>query len=203
MFTFSYFTIQMVDYLWPVYLRTNFPLNSQGIYWLGLIVVVPLLCSFGTQIVKLVLQSGQRLDREKKLSRLKTCFFFIAFGEAVPMLLLSSLAHTGRDSPVVFLLIICFCVFIAGSPNPVFESLVNYYIPDEHARERATIMSFSNMLAGLVVGLLAIPASGPSGEKTAIGWALPAALLLITTVIGYFVLKRQETRLPEGVLTKV
>lgn len=197
-FTFSSFVVEIIDYFWPVHLRANFSGGLQNIAWLGLIVVVPLLCSFGSYSVSLFVRNNDKEDRAAKLKRLKFCFFLSMVMQSIPVLLLSYSVQRGLNQFFIFLFVISFVQFVAGARHPSYESLINYYIPEEHSRERATIMSFANLFASLVIGLLAIPSSGPSGEKTALGWALPASLLLVSTVLGYFILKRNEKKLPKN-----
>ena len=70
--------------------------------------------------------------------------------------------------------------------------MINNYIPDSNSQERATIMSFASLFRNILIFMLAVPAGGTSGEKTVVGWALPASLLLITAIIGNFVLRNKK-----------
>ena len=116
---------------------------------------------------------------------------------AIPVLFLSFMTARGLDTFWLLVLAILPVQLAYGVIQPVFSTLINNYIPDTHAGERATVMSLASLVTGLLVVVIAIPTGGPSGEKSPIGWAIPAVILLVVTLVGNHFLKKAEKKSPE------
>lgn len=192
------FVVNIVDYLWPVYLRSRIPADLQTPYWIGLVVAILLVSAAGSHALTLWTRRWQKNNNTKThnvvLRRwlIGTCLF-----ASLPVLLLSYLTGQGLDNFWFFALAVLMVEFAYGVIAPCYETLINNYIPDNHAQERATIMSFGSLVRGLLIMFLVIPAGGASGGKTTVGWALPAFLLLAAALVGNFVLKRAQRKIPE------
>lgn len=192
------FVINIVDYLWPVYLRSSIPTGIQAPYWIGLVIATLLVSAVGSHSLTIWTRRWHRNNQAKTHNNLLrrwligTCLF-----SALPVLLLSWLTSCGLDNFWFFVAAVLAVEFAYGVIAPCYETLVNNYIPDNHAQERATILSFGSLVRSLLIMFLAIPAGGSSGAKTTIGWALPAFLLLVAAVVGNFVLKRAQKKVPE------
>lgn len=191
--------INLVDYLWPVYVRTRVEQDQQTYYWIGLAVSTMLAASAGSHGMTFFTRWWQRGARTTKAQNtsLRHLLIGACIFSACPIILLGQLTTYGKDSFWIFATAVLLIQLAYGLIAPCFETLVNNYIPDSHAQERATILSFGSLGRSLLVMILAIPAGGPSGMQTTIGWAIPAGLLLIVAIIGNFVLRRAQRRVPD------
>lgn len=187
------FVLNIVDYLWPVYLRSRAPIEVQPIYWIALIIVVQFCNIVGSKF--LVFKNNAKESKRRNII-LRRRFVGACLFATLPILALSWLTHKGLDAFWFFALAILPVEFAYGIVAPCFETLINNYIPDNHAQERATIMSFGSLGRSLLIMILSIPAGGSSGARTTVGWAIPAFLLLISALIGNFILKRAQRKAP-------
>jgi len=191
------FVLNIVDYLWPVYLRIRVPTDMQTSSWLGLVVSTLLVSLLGSHILTIWTRRWHKKNGARTHNAtLRRWFVATSLFAAIPILTLSWLTARGLDTFWFFALAILPVEYAYGVIAPCYETLVNNYIPEEHSQQRATIMSFGSLLRSLLVMLLAIPAGGASGAKTTIGWAIPAFLLLASAVIGNFVLKKAQKKTP-------
>ncbi len=189
------FVINIVDYLWPVYLKTRVPSAIQTSSWIGLVVAIMLVSTLGSYTLTLWTRRWQKKNGARTHNTtLRRWFIATSLFAALPILALSWLTAHGLDTFWFFALAILPVEYAYGVIAPCYETLVNNYIPEEHSQQRATIMSFGSLLRSLLVMLLAIPAGGTSGATTTIGWAIPAFLLLASAVIGNFVLKKAQKK---------
>lgn len=92
----------------------------------------------------------------------------------------------------LFIFVVLLVEFAYGLVQPCYETLVNNYIPDASSDERATILSFGSIARSLLAILLTVPAGGHSAETTTIGWMIPAAILLVFTLIARHAMKKKE-----------
>ncbi|MDP2600822.1 MAG: MFS transporter [Deltaproteobacteria bacterium] len=189
------FVVNIVDYLWPVYLRTRVPTNIQTSLWIGLVVAILLVSTLGSHTLTLWTRRWHKKNGARTHNTvLRRWFIATSLFAALPILTLSWLTARGLDTFWYFTFAILAVEYAYGVIAPCYETLVNNYIPEEHSQQRATIMSFGSLMRSLLVMLLAIPAGGTSGAKTTIGWAIPAFLLLASAIIGNFVLKRAQRK---------
>lgn len=192
----SYLTlVNFVGLLWPIYVRTNFPDTSQVLTWLGLAFITQLAAAAGSHLVSRWTRShADAIQTRNVILRRLLIGGCLAGGGLVVSLSFGARWHW--DPFWLFLLTVTVVRFGFGIINPTFETLLNNYLPHFHARERATMMSFGSFLNGVLVLVLAFPASGPSGATTTMGWFVPAILLLMATLIGYRILVRSEREAP-------
>lgn len=198
------FVINIVDYLWPVYLRSRVPTEIQPLYWIGLVVAILFVSAAGSHTLSLWTRKWHKHNQAKTHNTvLRRWFIGTCLFAALPILVLSFLTSRGLDTFWFFAFAILPVEYAYGVVAPCYETLLNNYIPDDHAGERATIMSFGSLVRSLLVMFLAIPAGGSSGETTTVGWAIPAFLLLASALIGNSVLKRAQRKVPERVETEL
>lgn len=198
------FVVNIVDYLWPVYLRTRIPVTIQAYYWIGLVVATQLVSAVGSHALTLWTHRWHKNNQAKTHNvLLRRWLIGACLFSSLPVLVLSWLTSRGMDTFWYFISAVLPVEFAYGVIAPCYETLVNNYIPDSHSQERATILSFGSLIRSLLVMFLAIPAGGSSGEKTTVGWAIPAFLLLAMVIIGNTVLKRAQRKIPEVVEVKV
>lgn len=188
--------VNFVGLLWPIYVRSNLPGAPQVMAWLGLAVITQLAEAGGSHRVTRHMHHVDVGIAMRNVILRRLLIGGCVLG-GIPVLGMSLGARWHYDPLWAFLLTVL-CVRIGfGIIAPAFETLLNNYLPHSHARERSTILSLSGLWRGILVFLLAIPASGPSGEKTTVGWLVPAAVLLVVTLMGWWILSREEHRAPQ------
>lgn len=194
----SFMTVlNLVAYLWPIYIRARMPEDSQLWYWVGLAAASSLSSTVGSHGMTWLTRRGRtKAGANRNNTLLRRLLIGACFLSAIPILVLSRLTAHDIEIFSVFAASVLLVNFSHGFVAPCFETLVNNYIPDTHASERATIMSLGSVGRSLLAMLLAIPAGGPSGVKTMVGWAFPAAVLLLVALIGNWILRRAQQRVP-------
>lgn len=196
--------INLVAYFWPIYLRSHITPTHQTVYWIGLVLLMSLANASGahglTVKTRLWQKGSQIKARHQQLRRL---FISACLCTALAILLLSWAAAQGHPTGWFLVGALVISQLALGLVTPCFDSLMNNYIPDNHAQERATILSIASLMRNAFVMLLAIPTGGSSGETTAIGWAIPAGLLLIATLVGRRFLVRAQSRAPDILATRI
>lgn len=196
------FVVNIVDYLWPVYVRSRVPNELQSFSWIGLVVATLLISSLGSHALTLWTRKWHKHHGVRTHNVvLRKWLIAACLLSGIPILILSWLTWHVMDTFWFFTATVLSVEFSYGVIAPCYETLMNNYIPDTHAKERATILSFGSLVRGLFVMLLAIPAGGSSGEQTTIGWAIPAFFLLVSAIVGHFVLKRAQKRAPDIVVS--
>ena len=191
------FLVNIVCYLWPIYLQSKGG-EKFGLVWLivaGLTWVVMFLGSRGLACLNdRWSKSGGTSAHIIAIRRI-----FVGFALFSALFILGLGWETLYQPIGVFFFpgAVLFVLLSFGVISPCFETLVNHYIPPADAPERATILSAGSMLRSFLILLLAIPSGGSSGEKSPIGWAIPATLLLVSTLVANFYMrqthKKQET----------
>lgn len=190
--------IHIVLFLWPIAMKTNFGIIKMSPIWF-LIIFLSFVASFGgskglEKINKFYFKKYKRKISNVVLWQL---FAFICFLTSFPIIALGWSQWTGQMSLWFFVLVIAIFNIGYGFLMPAHNTLINYYIPVEHAQERATIMSCASMLNSLLVIVFSFPSSGPSGKDTAIGWMLPAGILVIMTLVIHVLMRRYQRKTGE------
>ena len=196
-FVFFRSLYQIVDYLWPIYLKNNIPNDIRTLYWISLVVIAPTSCALGSKSVQYI--KGRFFN--KGTSVLGDYGFGYYLGIALlvtPILILSYLTYAQAPIFIFFAITIVITQFAAAMFISIYRTVINLNIPVEHSHERATIMSFAELVCSALIALIAIPSGGPSGQQTALGWAVPAILLIIVSVICSFTLLRGKNPPLEG-----
>jgi hypothetical protein len=191
------FLDNIVCYLWPVHLRSHVTLNSQNFYWVGVAVGLLIASAIGSHSLTWLSRrwhknSNGGLKTHNAILRrwlVATCFLCSFSVLALGWFTLKSFSQ--YQFPL-FIAVVLMVEFAYGLVHPCYETLVNNYIPDASAEERATILSFGSMARSIIAILLTVPAGGQSAETTTIGWMIPASLLIVFTFIAHFAMKRKE-----------
>ena len=127
------FVVNIVDYLWPVYLRTRIPTELQSYYWIGLVIGILLISAAGSHSLTIWTKRWQKNNQAKThniiLRRwlIGTCLL-----SALPILALSYLTKIGLDTFWFFAGAVLTVEYAYGVIAPAYETLVNNYIPDHH-----------------------------------------------------------------------
>lgn len=190
--------IHIVLFLWPIAMKANFGIEKMSLYWFA-IVLTSFVSSFaGTKILDMIhkvtlKRSHERLSNEK----LWLWLMGVCSLSAVAILVLGFSKIYGGWS--ISLFILCLAIFNIGYGFliPAHETIINYYIPVKNSAQRATILSVSSMLTSLVMAIIMFPSTGPTGEKTTIGWILPASILLFVGIITHIFMRRYQRKIGE------
>ena len=189
------FLVNVVDYLWPVYLTTTLSGNMQTPCWMGMAILIFVMCMAGSHTLTLLSARWKRRNGpETYNAALRRWFICGCFLSALPIVITGLLTKYGVNAFYGFIFAVLAVSYCYGLLAPCYEILLNKYIPDENSGERATIMSWGSMVKGLLVLALAIPAGGRSGAATIIGWVIPGLLLLFASIITNYYLKRGEAK---------
>lgn len=188
------FLYNVVEFLWPVAFGAQFGVARWSPSWYGIVIAIPLAIAGGAQFLAwrgdLVGSTTQRKLDNRRLCRWLMRSFVLA---ALPIIALSFLNREGVLSLPLFATAILCLQAAYGFVEPCFETIVNNYIPDRHANERATILSMGSFVRAILVLLLTIPSRGSTGMNSPSGWLIPACALVIATLITHWSVRRHET----------
>lgn len=189
------FLFNVVGYLWPIALGSQYGTEKWSPNWYIMAFAVPATCALGSQILawwgnRLHQKTGQKMSTQSLLRwMIGTCVF-----AALPIMALGAAQVFGRVPFFVFAWGVLSLQSTQGIVDPCYSALMHYYIPEQNSRERATIMSIGTMLNGFLMLLLLVPSSSPSGTSTTIGWILPAGILLIMAIVAKLKVGKCEGR---------
>lgn len=188
------FLINVVDYLWPVYLREGFKISNQTAYWMVTAVIVLLMETAGSHsLTWLTSRWGRRNHQKTHNNTLRRWMAASTLFSAMAIIALGYVTwRNGSFSIMIFAIAVLGIEFSYGFVAPCYETLINNYIPEDHAQERATIMSLGSMVRSVFAIFLIIFAAGKSGATTTVGWIIPATLLLVITLVGSQLIKRYQ-----------
>lgn len=187
------FLLNMVKYLWPIHLETEWGSQQFAWQWMALVLLPLTLNVFSARY--LAWKSKSWVAEDGKHANILQCAYIAAgFCAAGVIITLSIATYIGFNSFSLFFVSIALMEFTFGIVAPVFETLINYFIPPEDAKERATILSAGSMIRSLLMCLLAVPTGGTGGQTTPIFWSIPATLLLICVSITTVVMLRKKKK---------
>ena len=187
------YLLNIVKYLWPVHLESTWGSSNVSWKWIGLVVFSLVLTTLSSRWLAWLTQRWVRSGgTPKHMVALRRIFVAAGLLSSLPILVLSYMTAIGNNSFLIFAGAITFVTFNFGIIAPCFETLVNNFIPPSESQQRATIISAGSMVRGILLGLLAIPAGGTSGEKSPIFWAIPAGLLLFSILLANHFMRRSE-----------
>ena len=188
-FAIFMFLNHVVTYYWPVYMVSNFGIAKMSPAWMGLIVMSIFTSVVGSRMLSGRIQ-GEGHEHRAKLER---WYVFGNIAVTLPVFLLAALSFLHQKSLATLILTIGLLKWGLGFIRPCFETLVNDYLPAEYSKQRATVLSFINLVAGLACVLLMVPSGGPSGQHTAQGWVIPAVLLVVATAAAFWKLRSSKS----------
>lgn len=185
------FLLNMVAYLWPIHLTVEWGAQHFTWQWMALVIIPLTLSTFASRYLAYKSKEWKTAS-EKPIAMLRRMFIFLGFFCAGTIFTISIATYLGNNSFILFAICVSIMILSYGIMTSIFETLINYYIPDKDAQERATILSAGSMIRGLLMLVLAIPSGGTGGETTPIYWSIPASLLLISTMVTIFVMMRHK-----------
>ncbi|OGQ48087.1 MAG: hypothetical protein A3H42_00930 [Deltaproteobacteria bacterium RIFCSPLOWO2_02_FULL_46_8] len=188
------FLFNIVDRLWPVALGGQFGIQKWSYQWYAMVMIIPL-CS--AMAAHLLARRGDKANEKKaknSMAGLRHWLFSCIYLSALAILFLGWANRQGIINFPVFLISILVVEASFGIVKPAFESLVCHYMPEEHAQERATILSVGSALRSVLVFIFIIPSRGVSDAMSPVGWMLPASILLVIGVVSHFYIRRYQKR---------
>lgn len=187
------FLLSIVLYLWPVYLSAHWGAEHFTWQWMAL-AIVPSFCSvFGARW--LAQKSHDWLGQQQQaVNPLRNIFIGMSIAASMAIFVLSICTYFDITTLGILFAAVFMVVFSFSTIVPAFEALINYFIPEELAQQRATVMSGGSMVRGILMGIFVIPAGGTGGQTTPIFWSFPAALLLISAIVTAIVIAREQKK---------
>jgi len=192
---FFKFLLDIIDYLWPVAMQANFGLGKMSPYWF-LIVFSGLIMAF---IGSKFLGKLNNSYKGEKLAKSALWPWYTSVSLIIACLVVTlGINSINRPMPLsLFIVSIACAQFGYGFLNPLYNILINAYIPNESAKHRATILSFGSMFISFLTIFLMLPSSGPDGQSIAVGWLLPAGMLIVLTLIVHILMRRYQRKIGE------
>lgn len=189
---FFKFLLDIINYLWPVAMQANFGLGKMSRYWF-LIVFCDLVMAFiGAKFL------GKLNNSYKGEKSAKSALWpWYASVSLIVGCLIVALGTSSMNRPMplpLFIISIACAQFGYGFLNPLYNILINAYIPDESAKHRATILSFGSMFVSFLTIFLMLPSSGSDGQSITVGWILPAGMLIVLTLIVHILMRRYQRK---------
>lgn len=196
------FMLNIVQYLWPVYLETIWGTKQFTGGWMAL-VLVPLVFNFFSARF-LAWKSTAWMGSDAASGKfLKAIFILFCLLSSSGVVTLGIATLIEKTSFTLFFIVIALLSISFGIIQPVFEALINRFIPKKHAQERATILSGGSMIRSVLMGVLSIPSGGTTGQSTPIFWMIPATLLIVFTVMMGLVFKRNPEESSTEILNEL
>lgn len=189
-FALVMFLVHTVNLLWPIAMRDNFGMRDMSRSWFLLVALVTLSMYYGSKI-------SSRIKAGIDNSSLWAFFNMLILLMAVPVVILAVASRVTSLSLAVFGFVIVVSQFAFAALRPIYETLVNIYIPVEHSQERATIMSLGSMMAGVITAALILFSKGPNGEATTTGWLLPSGLLIVVITVINLLMRKYQRRVTD------
>lgn len=193
------FLLNLVDYLWPVALKSQTLQAFVTVKWVGLAAGLTCVSAVGAWLFTRASDRTQHVhQRPMTNGQLRRWLLSACLMAALPIAGLSVYSLYGGFHFWAFSAAVLAVEFGFGVMAPSYQTMLNNHIPAAHAQERATINSFGSMVRSLLVLLLAIPAGGRSAATTAVSWIVPAILLVVMVALSWLVLRRRGTSQTAG-----
>lgn len=188
------FLMTLVTYLWPVYLRASEATADIARNWLLISMITEAMYFSGARLFVLMNDHLTKHNRGNlvRFVTYRRAMTLTTILSALSVFVMSYLAYHGNIPFVVLVVAVSVVIFCTGWVMSCFDILVNSFVPVNRAQDRSTILSTGSMCRSIIAVVLAIPAGGVSAKESPVGWAIPAALLLISAVVSFFLLKSDE-----------
>lgn len=188
------FLLSLVLFLWPVYLKESTGADKFSPQWIKLAVVMAILFVVSSRTLVIINNWWAKKKGKESYVKLFSWFYIVAsLASSCGVFGLSYATATATDSFAHLAVALLVVVFSWGFIGPCFETLVNHYIGERAAKDRATIISAGSLVRSVLIVFLALPSAGFSGAKSPIYWAIPAALLMMSSAV-FWVMVRRESR---------
>lgn len=194
------FLLNLVMYLWPVYLQAKEGGDAGfGRKWI-LIVVSSEVLAFLTSrlLVRLHHRWSSHGGVKAHLAGFRRIFIGATMLSALAIIGLSLETAFCGNGIYLFPTAVLILFLSLGIVVPCFDTLINAYIPDEDAEYRTTIISAGSMFRSFMILLLAVPSGGVSGATTTMNWAIPASFLLFASIFANHFMKKSRVSLSDA-----
>ncbi len=188
------FLINVVNYFWPLAVRTELGVTERQYLWLWFLSILCLIQIFGARVMLALLSRAKHLPIPQQRVTLRRWLVSLCLISGTSVVGLAWNNYTGHSSFIGVMSVVLIVSLTYGFLVPCFETLVNHYIPEEYATSRATILSFGSLMRSAMMLILAVPSGGHSSSTTTRGWLVPAFMVLFSALVARFVLKRTERR---------
>lgn len=197
-FSASMTVMLIILFFWAIAMKNNFGIEKMTIYWYVL-VLVSFVSSFVGAKTLTILNERYLKKTNKRIpnATLWSWMICVALLIAISITALGVITLSSYINVVLFIVVIAIVNIGYGFLQPAYETLVNHYIPEEHSKERATIMSFGSMLTNVMLMLLIFPSSGALGKNTIIAWIIPGLFLLIVAIVINILMRRFQRKTGE------
>lgn len=183
----------LVNRLWPVVLGAQFGVNKWSWQWYTLALLVPLSSALAA---KWLVRKGDKQAAEDQVivtKNLQGWFFYFIYFSVFAVLILGVANYLGTINFPLFVVAILVVESSWSIVAPVFETLVCKAMLEEHAQERATVLSIASALQCFLVFIFIVPSSGMSAALSPVSWMLPAVIVLVVGLtVHYFIRKNQK-----------
>jgi len=193
----------IVNGLWPIYMKANFGVEKMSYYWFAIVFSGMIFAFLGTKWLEILQKNFLKKNHHEKSSAfLWNWYITICLLMAAPFLVLG-FWHLNYEVNL-FLFIGVFILFNIGYGFllPADDILINYYVKTTNSRERATIISFGSMSFEFFRMFLLFPSSGSDGKSIAVGWLVPATILVVVAIIMHILMRRHQRRTAAELLNK-
>jgi len=180
----------VVNRLWPVAFGAQFGIHTWSWQWYLLILLLPLCAGLTEKILahsgdrkaqKGIITSNHTFDVWLFVSILLCVFFVFCLGFA---------NHIGIINFPVFVITILVVETSFSIVGTVFQTLVCRHLPEKYAQERATVLSIVSGLMCFFVLISIVPARGTTDALSPVGWILPAAVVLVVTLVAQYFIRK-------------
>ncbi len=188
------FLVNVVDYFWPLAIRSQLGISDRQYLWLGFLSILCLTRIFGARVMRFLLARIKAAAPHRQLISLRRWLLSLCLVSAVAVLMLGTADSTAQGFFWWLMAAVLLVSLCNGFLVPCYETLMHHYIPAEYAQMRSTLLSFGSLIRSTLILLLSVPAGGHSSTTTTHGWIVPALLVLLSAVVARFVLKPIERR---------
>ncbi len=191
------FLLNIVEFLWPIFLKTTTGASKWSVEWIGLAMGCNIACVISSRLFVWI---SKRFNEVGNPVQRLTLFSWVFAGSSIVsalMVIWHGYATAYGVNSFSLLVITVLSVLIAyGFMGGCFETLINHYIGKSNEQDRATIISSGSFIRGLLFVFLAVPSAGSSASNSPIYWAIPAGILLVSSSVSLVMLKKVRKEEP-------
>ena len=186
----------LTNYLWPIALKETFDIDKTTVEWFFIILASISMLLVGSKLSrKLQRKFYQNRSGDDVTYRILWNIFLIGICLfTILVLLFGILIHLGVNSIYVYVILIPLFRIGYGFMGPIYQTLINHFIPKDHSTERATILSVSSMLMLMFNAIFLMPGMFFEATKTPIAWIFPSSLTLVVALLCFYISKSKFHR---------
>lgn len=191
------FLLNIIKFLWPVFLKETIGANMWSLMWIGLAMSCDIACAISARFFVWVSRKFNEIDNPlRRLSLFSWVFSGSAVVSAITVIIHGYATAHKFNSFGLLVMTVLVVVVSYGFMGSLFETLINHYIGDRNDKERATIISSGGFVRSILFVFLAVPSSGSSAAESPVYWAIPAVLLLVSATTSLLMLGKAEKEEP-------